>query len=127
MDKNAQFPILVLFAIASISGLLGGCAASGYYLTHALKVRVAFVVAYIMLGVAFGVLTLAGLTIIAPGHVGTVPEVILYSLGGGAAGAIMLASANTTVSFIFRRLGLEVRFTFRRDKENRRESDDNSQ
>jgi predicted membrane-bound spermidine synthase len=114
--------ILILYAIAAIAGGLGGCAAGCYYLTHDKRPQWAFVVAYMVLGVVFGVLTFALLS--AYHFEPNLHRLVLYAAAGGLGGALALASANFTVRLLFRKLGLEIQFTMRKGKRNRRSEDD---
>ena len=117
----SDFAIGVLYAIATISGALGGCAAGMHYYANTKTAKWAFVIAYVILGAIFGVIFFAGASVYNF-RVGSVHELVLYSTGAGSAGSIMLFSANWTVKAIFRRLGVEVEVTLRRDKEDRRNS-----
>jgi H+/Cl- antiporter ClcA len=118
MDRSTMEQIsntvLVLYAIAAVAGGLGGCAAGCYYLTHDKRPQWAFVVAYMVLGVVFGVLTFALLS--AYHFEPNLHRLILYAAGGGLGGALALASANFTVRLLFRKLGLEIQFTMRKSK-----------
>ncbi len=110
----------LLYAIASISGALGGCAVSCYYVTHDQAPRWAFAVVYTMIGLIFGALTFAGLAVIdhpvpSPHHL------ILYAAAGGTIASLAMASLNMTVKLIFKRLGLEVQITLRKSGQERRD------
>ena len=113
--------LAVLYAIAAISGALGGCAASCYYMTHDKAPRWAFAVAYTVVGCVFGVVTFAGLALLHPPA--SIHLLVLYSLGGGAAGAVALGSANLTVRILLRHLGVEVAVTMRKAGEERRDGE----
>lgn len=114
--------LLVLYAIAAISGGLGGAIAGAYYATHSNKPRVAMLAAYFILGVVFGAVTLMVSIFIhhTPADMNTLS---LEALVGGLAGAITLASANFTARLIFRYLGIEIQFTARQRGEDRRHAD----
>lgn len=109
----------VLYAIATISGALGGCASGMHYYATAKTAKASFVLAYMILGAIFGVIFFAGASVFSI-SVATVHELILYSIGAGTAGSVMLFSANWTVKAIFKRLGVEVEVTLRKGGEDRR-------
>lgn len=120
--KNFEQPdllIAVLYAVAAISGGLGGCAAASHYLTHTRYHRLPFIIAYILLGIVFGVVTFAVMLVY-----GYDPQnihyVVLWSLVGGSAGSIALASANFTARLIFQKLGIELQVTVRKPDQERR-------
>lgn len=113
--------VAVLYAVAAISGALGGCATSCYYMTHDKHPRWTFAIAYTIMGVVFGILTYAGLAIYHRPE--TVDMLVVSSIAGGAAGALALGAANLTVRLILRRLGVEVAFTVRKAGEDRRDVD----
>lgn len=114
--------VATLYALAAILGMLGGCASGLHYYTHVRHARWGFVLAYILLGGISGVGTLAGAAILdlLP-H--TLHAAVLLLLLSGSAGSLAIFSANWTVSMLFRRLGVEVQVTMRRDSEERRAED----
>jgi hypothetical protein len=118
--SKENFLILVLFAVAAISGGLGGCASA---LASAMRenksASVAFVFAYIILGVVFGIVTLSVLTFYDHGPT-SINDLILFSTAGGAAGSIGLASANWSIRAAFRKFGVDVQLTVRRMEDERR-------
>lgn len=112
--------LLVLYAISAVSGGLGGCAAAAWYIGKHPKPRWAMIAAYIILGVVFGVITL-GISFFVNDGPKDLNVLALETIVGGASGAIALLSANLTARLIFRKLGVEVQLTVRRDTEERRE------
>lgn len=115
--------VLLLYVIAAVAGGLGGCAAAAYYATHARAPRVMFLVAYMLLGVVFGVISLATIATWGLIDPGDVHLIILISLLSGSAGALALVSANLTIMLILRRLGIEIQITMRKPDEERRHSE----
>lgn len=111
--------VATLYALAAILGMLGGCASGLHYYTHVKHARWGFVIAYILLGGISGVGTLAGAAILdlLPG---TLHAAVLLLLLSGSAGSLAIFSANWTVNMLFRRMGLEVQVTLRREREERR-------
>ena len=114
----------ILYAIASIAGALGGCAAGAHYYATARTAKLAFVLAYMILGAIFGIIFFASVSVFSFFVLHSVHELILYSLVAGSAGSVMLFSANWTVKTIFKRLGVEVEVTLRKGNEERRRHDD---
>ena len=113
--------LLLLYIIAAIAGGLGGCGAAAFYATHNASVRMIFVVAYIMLGMVFGIIALAvAATWEFTPNVSTLHELILYAVLSGAAGSLALVSANATIMILLRRLGIELQITIRKPGEDRR-------
>lgn len=117
--------VAVLYAIAAIFGLVGGCAV-GIHQVLGAKKRMAFITAYAIIG------AVASLGFMASTHVyatlkglqaETFHELALYSMVVGGAVALTVFSANQTVKILFNRLGIEVQFTTRQAKQERRSSD----
>lgn len=122
-DISSSAVVMILYVIAAVSGGLGGCAAGCYYLTHDKRPRLAFAVSYALLGVVFGVITFAVISAYHFPELDSVHKAILFSIIGGLAGAVMLASANLTVLLLFRKLGIEIQITMRKSGEDRRDDD----
>lgn len=113
-----------IYCIAAIAGGLGGCAAASYYFTHTKQSRLPFAVAYVVLGIAFGVVSIAVMLAYNLVTLDSIDKVVLYALLSGAAGSIALASANFSAKAYFKRLGVEVQVTLRKPDEDRRRSDE---
>ncbi len=117
--------LLAIYAISAICGGLGGCAVGAHhYATSDGRRTIAMWLAYTTLGVVFGVVSVA---VMSAYHYEPwdLHKLILWSMAGGAAGAIALASANAVVKIMFKRLGIEVQITMRKPDENRRTEDTN--
>jgi len=94
---------------------MGGCATALYQIMHNKKAGIVFVCAYTVVGFIFGVVTLAILTIYDHGPV-SMSELILFSIMGGASGSFGLATSNYTIRAVFRKFGMDIQVTIRRDK-----------
>lgn len=105
--------MLILYALAAVSGGLGGCAAASMYFTHTKHPKLPFIIAYVTLGIAFGIITLAFL-LIYDVNVADIHHLILYTFAGGTSGSIALASANFSASAYFKKLGIEVTVSLQR-------------
>lgn len=111
--------LIALYLVSAVCGGLGGCAVGSHYFMHGKQRTIASLFIYTILGIVFGIVTLAAMSAyhFAPEEISSL---ILWSLCGGAAGALALAGANASVRFMFRRLGIEVQVTFRKPDEDRR-------
>lgn len=118
--------ILVVYALAAISGGLGGCAAWAWHTSRFnQKRRFVYLVAYIIIGMVFGT-TSAALAMIYS-WVTTLDQLIFYSTMFGAVGAVTIFAINWGAGLILRWRGVELRLTFRdKDQNERRKSDDYS-
>lgn len=116
LAKNPQeFAILVLYAIAAVSGGLGGATVAAHHLLIGKRqARSAYFAAYAVIGATFGLLVAAyGAFVLSPENY---TDVIGPSVAAGAVGALVLSGANFTVGFILRRLGIEVEVNLRRQR-----------
>lgn len=118
-DKLHDYVVLIMYALAAISGGLGGCAVAGRSVLHGENPRVSYVLAYATIGVMFGVLTLAYGTFIGV-QSDDYASVIGNSILAGISGSFALASTNISARWVLKRLGLEVQVTVRRQDEERR-------
>lgn len=115
-DKVIEYITLLMYALAAISGGLGGCAAAGHHILRGQQPRASYVLAYGIIGVLFGVLALAygGLFGAA---VTTMDALIGQSVLAGAVGSITLASSNLSARWVLKKLGIEVVVSVRRRDE----------
>lgn len=117
--------VAVLYAIAAIFGLVGGCAVGVQQVLGAKK-RAAFIMAYTLIGAVASLGFMASTHVFGALHglqARTFHEIALYSMLVGGAVALTVFSANQTVKIIFKRLGLEVQFTTRKAEQERRSTD----
>lgn len=119
-----EFGFMVLYAVAAITGGMGGCATALNVLKHHQHKRgvAPFVCAYIVLGVVFGILTLAGLYVIDKPPT-TIHHLVLQTALGGSVGSVALALVNYTARVVFDLFGIKVQVTIRRDGDERRNGD----
>ncbi len=116
-DRIINQFITVMYALAAISGGLGGCAVAGQYVLRGGTARLSYMLAYIIIGVMFGVLVLAyGATFGVESS--SIDQVIGNSIIAGAAGSLSLASSNISARWVLKRLGIEVQVTVKRRGEN---------
>lgn len=120
IDKSLDWLALIMYALAAVSGGLGGCAIAGHHVLRGHSMRISYLLAYGIVGATFGVL------ILAYGAMFGVNNTSMHSMIGnavlaGAAGSFALASTNISARWILKRLGIEVLVTVRRAQEERRE------
>lgn len=123
-DKDFEFWLVILYAIAAISGGMGGCASALYHLKNKNNDHVAtkaFMIAYIILGLVFGILTIT-LLILADRGPADVHQLILFSFGGGVVGSVGLLSTNWTIRAVLRHFGIDVQLTIK-PTEDRKDND----
>lgn len=113
LDKPLEWLALLAYALAAISGGLGGCAIAGHHLLRGQSIRLSYVLAYGIVGMAFGILVLAYGSVfgVAPN---SIDSLIGQSLLAGAAGSLTLASTNLSARWVLKRLGIEVFVNVRR-------------
>ena len=109
------FPVF-LYAIAAITGLIGGCTAAGHKLLHGKNLGFAVLWAYGVVGVFFGLLFLAHSNYLNV-HM-ELDQLIASCLISGFAGSVMLASSNFTMRWALKRMGIEVQLTVKHKEQN---------
>ncbi|RCX32089.1 hypothetical protein [Thioalbus denitrificans] len=118
-ERLAPHVIAFFYALAAITGGLGGCAAA---IQHSLitrkSLRVGFISAYVVLGIFSAGIVLSA-ALIAGMHV-TEPHIIGGGLLTGFAISTMMATGNLAAVVTLRRLGWEAAITIRRSDEDRR-------
>lgn len=112
--------ILIVYALAAISGGLGGCATWAWHTSrfNNQKRRVVYLMAYLIIGGVFGT-TSAALAMIYS-WVTTLDQLILYSTLCGAVGTVTIFAINWGAGLILRWRGVELRLTFRDKQRNER-------
>ena len=123
-SKMGDFIVLLAYALAGISGAVGGCGAAGVHLLHPpnkLVLRLTHLVAYAIIGFIAGVMFAAyGLTFRA--DINALSQVVPGAIMAGFGITLALASTNFSTRWILRRFGIEVELTVRRtENEERRD------
>lgn len=118
------FWLLVMYALAAISGGLGGCASWAWYSSrnNRNKRRAVYLAAYIIIGAVFGMVSVS-MAMIYNVWIHSVQEIILYGILSGGAGTIAIFMVNLGAGVILRWRGIELRLTFRDNKQERRSDD----
>lgn len=119
MQRLEGAAILVFYALAAISGGLGGCAVTAHQFMREggagrVQMRASWLLAYAIVGSVFGLLFAAYGTFFV--RVNEVADIIGPSLISGIVGAAALGGLNMTARFILRRLGVEVIVTVHRSE-----------
>lgn len=113
LDEQSEWLTLMLYALAAVSGGLGGCAIAGHHILRGRSTRLSYVLAYGIVGMVFGVLMLAYGSIFGV-EAASLDRLIGQSVLAGALGALTLASTNLSARLVLKRLGIEVIVTVRR-------------
>lgn len=116
----------LLVVIAAIAGAFGGCAAAAHHVLAARgpkQQRLIFFGSYALIGGAMGVAVTTSTSIFGINFI-NFEQFVLASLAAGFMGSLALAGTNVTMKFLLKRLGIEVTLTLRKDKENRRGTDE---
>lgn len=124
MPERYTSAVYLLFALAAISGGLGGCTIAGQRLLTGQKMRFSFFAAYGIVGAAFGVLFAAYGWVVGDSHP---TDIIGPALIAGMSGALTLGSMNWTARIILKHLGIEIQVTMRKSIEERRREQKNKQ
>jgi hypothetical protein len=120
VDKVLDAGLATLLAVAGISGGIGGCTIVAHNVLRGRVMTSALVAAYVFIGFVFGI---AG-TLMSTAVFGFAPsfeKLVLINLFFGMAGSIALASANLSIRFLLKRLGIEVEVTVRKTESGERE------
>ena len=116
--------IVWLAAIASVAGAFGGCSAAGLMILGSKSaIRMVQFLAYVFIGMTSGLLTFLF------GDLGGIETtdtmaVIRWSVAMGISVPVTLFSKNIAIMAVLRRFGIEVKFTIRKQTEDRRKTDD---
>lgn len=112
--------ILFWYAVAAVSGGIGGCsAAAAAFLVSQKEARVAFSAAYLVLG-AISAMLVFGFGAIFQFSYTSLHELIAYSLLFGASVPVTIFSQNFVAKMVLRKLGIELQVTVRKAHEDRR-------
>lgn len=112
----------ILYLIAAMSGGVGGAVVAGAHVVHGKKLRTSFVVAYLIFGVVFGLLYMAFGTKFGF-DTAQIDTIVGNSIIFGFAGTITLVSFNVVSNLVLKWKGVEIAVTFRKQGENRRDTD----
>ncbi len=115
-DKSTEFWTALAYAIVAISGASGGCLVVAHRAVIGQSVTGIHLLAYAFIG---GVMSVAGMAALV--LLGVVVDIgipfeqlLLAGLLLGVTGCLALASANLSIRFILRRLGIEVDVNIKR-------------
>jgi len=117
-DFNDSIFFLVIYALSAISGGLGGCVVWSYY-TKVQRRAVAFVLAYMIIGLVFGIVSATFMMIFHSES--SVHQLILYSMLTGFGGTMAVFGVNWGAGVAFKWRNLEVKFTIRKPTQERRD------
>jgi hypothetical protein len=117
MPDRFQNAIYLLYALAAISGGLGGCTIAGSRLLTGTKMRFSYFLAYALIGATFGLLFAAYGLILVDDHPS---QIIGPAIIAGMVGSAMLGSMNWTARIILKKLGVEIQVTMRKNDQERR-------
>ena len=115
-----QYGELIVYAVAAISGALGGCSAAAHRFISEGALRVSFILAYAVMGMVMGVLVVAYGSL-AFGPINSLEEVIGHAMLAGLTGSTMLAGGHVTARWALKQFGIEVVVTARKRGEDRRD------
>jgi hypothetical protein len=111
----SEFFVLCAYAIAGVSGAIGGCGAASVHLLRNERMvvtRAAYAVAYALIGAIAGVLFAAYGLLFRP-EMQSVAQVVPGAMISGLSMALTLAGTNISAKWILRRLGIELELTIR--------------
>lgn len=115
-DKLIDYATAVMYAIVAVSGAAGGCMVIANHALRGRNVTALLFVAYALLGAVFGIAGVAAMLLFA-GIDATFEKLVLLGLFFGVVGSTALASANMSIRFLLRRLGIEVDVRIKRIKD----------
>lgn len=104
---------LVMYALAAISGGLGGGAVASHGVLRGQPPRSSYVIAYVIIGMMFGVLMLAYGSLFGA-DTASLDKLIGHAVLAGAVGSMLLASSNLSARWVLKRLGIEIEVTIKR-------------
>ena len=116
-ERMIEHITTLMYALAAISGGLGGCAVAGHHILRGGTPRLSYVMAYGIIGVMFGVLVMAYGSAFGV-ETTSVDQVVGNGVIAGVVGTVSLASSNISARWVLKRLGVEVIVTVKRRGEN---------
>lgn len=110
-ERAADLAIAIIYALAVVSGGLGGCTIAAHNVIRGKSIRPSFFLADMIIGGVFGALfaSYGGMVLGKHWH-----EIIGPAILAGAVGAIALSATNLSARFILKRLGIEVVVTVKK-------------
>jgi len=129
LEQAKDGTVIILYALAAISGGLGGCAVTAHHFLKdgsagKVQMRASWLVAYAIVGSVFGLLfAIYGAYFI---DIERVSDIIGPSLIAGIVGSASLGGVNVGARFILKHLGVEVVVTVRRGDEERRNENEHN-
>lgn len=111
-----EWVTLIMYALAAISGGLGGGAVASHGVLRGQPPRSSYVVAYVIIGMMFGVLMLAYGSMFGA-DTASLDKLIGHAVLAGAVGSMLLASSNLSARWILKRLGIEIEVTIKRSED----------
>jgi len=112
-ERIIEHITVLMYALAAISGGLGGCAVAAHDVLRGGRPRLSFIFAYAIVGSVFGVLALAYGSWFGV-ETKTTDHLIGNSVLVGAFGSAVLASTNISARWVLKRLGIEVEVNIKR-------------
>ncbi len=115
---------LILYAVAAVTGALGGCAAGAHVFLSRKGFRIAFVIAYAVIGAATSV-GVAGAILWHIGQPiselsdGSIHQIITSSMIGGALGALALSLLHMASKIALKWRGIEIEIVARKQESSR--------
>lgn len=120
MSKLPDWYVLAWYALAAVSGALGGCMASSISPFVRRSRSAPFLFAYGVLGCSSSVVALALAESYGLDLYYSTGDVILYSIVAGSLVPVIVFSHNLFSTIVLKYLGVEVTITMRRGEQERR-------
>jgi CHASE2 domain-containing sensor protein len=105
MQDKKEIAEVFFIALAAVSGCLGACTVASHRIISGEKIKLAFFVAYAIIGVATGLLFAAYGTI-SLGQ--PMIEIMAPSLIAGAGAVLLLSGTGASVKLVCKKLGFEI-------------------
>lgn len=118
--------MIAIIVLAGVSGGIGGCAGAAHiFLTKSRVIRLMQVMAYFIIGLAMGIMSLGALSMINHHFsmmiVMSLDEMMAFSMVFGFGGSLVLSGTNILIRWSTKHFGKwEVKFTARQKDQERR-------
>lgn len=122
-DQLETKSTMIIYAIAAVTGALGGCAAGAHVFLSRKGFRIAFVLAYAVIGAAVSV-GVAGSILWQLGQPisklsdAAVHQIITSSMFGGMLGALALSLLHMASKIVLKWRGIEIEVVARKQEDN---------